>query len=225
MIRSIVQLARWMGNATMERRAHSIAARVSAALPDQGAVLDIGSGTGHNAQALARRTGLQVVEADVTDLSMVGTRAIRFERVLPFRSGAFMAGLLIFVLQYCENPPELLREVARVAGGRVLVLQTTSAGRLGHAVICLEEIIWGPLAFLIARAAGLIGPARFTLGARRHYTRALLLEHIQQAGLRVRAHSAHRWPLVAVSDDLYVLEDAHASAARQDDLGDHPGPQ
>ena len=59
-------------DAVMARRARQLLDQVAAWLPDQGAVLDLGSGTGHLSALLEREMGLEVVTADVSDIHVVG---------------------------------------------------------------------------------------------------------------------------------------------------------
>lgn len=192
-------------NLVLSWRAHRLAGRLGPHLPGGGRVIDIGSGTGHTVRALRRRAPVDFVEADVTDLG-VGARPIRFGETLPFVDDAFAGALILFVLQYPADPLGLLREARRVTDGQILVLQSTYRGRFGRATLGANEFLWGPAAFVVARCAGLIGAARFTLGARRLFTRAELRDLFGRAGLRVRAWHDQPWPIAPVSYDLFILE-------------------
>ena len=58
----------------LERRAEALARRIAPFLADDGTVLDIGCGTGHNAAALrVLRPQLAVCEADVVDMILEKT--------------------------------------------------------------------------------------------------------------------------------------------------------
>lgn len=216
---------KWIMNQILSRRADELADRLRPHLPPGGRVLDIGSGTGHTALALRRRAPLEVVQADVTDLSVVGARPIRFDETLPFADGAFAAALILFVLQYPGDPLRLLREAARVTAGPLLVVQSTYCGRLGHATLRANEFLWGPVAFLVARRVGLVGPCPFTLAARRLFTRPELRDLFQHAGLRVRTWHAQPWPVVPISYDLFILERHDEPDAPESALGDHSRPE
>jgi hypothetical protein len=162
-----------------------------------------------------------VVQADVTDLSVVGAPPLRFDEALPFADGAFAATLILFVLQYPGDPLGLLREARRVTAGPLLVVQSTYRGRLGRATLRANEFMWGPVAHLLARRVGLIGPSPFTLAARRLFTRPALRDLFRLAALRVRAWQARPWPVVPISYDLFILERCDEPNARESALGDH----
>ncbi len=212
-------------NLILSRRAGKLADRLGPHLPHGGRILDIGSGTGHTAQALHRRAPLEVVQADVTDLSVVGAPPIRFDETLPFADDAFAAALMLFVLQYPGDPLRLLREAGRITAGPLLVVQSTYCGRLGRAALGANEFLWGPVAFLVARCAGLVSPCEFTLAARRLFTRAELRDLFRHAGLRVCAWHAQPWPVVPVGYDLFILERHDEPDARESALGDHSRPE
>lgn len=190
-------------------------------LPQTGRGLDIGSGTGHTAQALRRRgSSLPFAEADVVDIHVVGPGPVLVDRTFPFADGTFACALILFVLSYPGDPLPLLREANRVTAGSVLVLQSTYNGWLGYLALRVNEFLWGPIAFLVARMARLIGKRPFTLSVHRLFTRQSLQALFERAGLVVRAVYAQRWPGLPVSRDLFILERHHA---RQSHIGDHPG--
>jgi len=101
-------------DAVMARRARQLLDQVAAWLPDQGAVLDLGSGTGHLSALLEREMGLEVVTADVSDIHVVGRPPVLIaDGVLPFEEKTFSAALLFFVLAYPNDPAAVLAEAAR----------------------------------------------------------------------------------------------------------------
>lgn len=202
-------------------RANRLTRRLIPHLPQTGRGLDIGSGTGHTVQALRRRENpLTFAEADVVDIHVVGPGPVLFERTLPFTDDTFACTLILFVLSYPGDPLPLLREVNRVTAGPVLVMQAVYSGQLGYLALRINEFLWGPVAFLVARITRLIGKRPFTLAARRLFTRQSLQALFEQAGLAVRAAHAQGWPGLPVSHDLFILERHYA---RQDCIGDHPG--
>ncbi len=204
----------------LERRAAGLAQRLLPHLPPSGRVLDIGSGTGHNAQALRQRTTLLFFEADVTDMSACGAGPVLFaDAQLPFAAAVFDCVLLIFVLQYPADPAPLLLEARRVAAGRVIVLHSTYSGWVGQYALRGNEFIWGPAAFGIARLAQFVGRARFSLQARHFFSRADLKCLFGRCGFTLRAFEPQPlppigliggWPGEGVSHDLFVLENADA---------------
>lgn len=193
-------------HAVLARRARALAEIVRPHLPAAGRALDVGCGTGHNARALMDLTDLRVTGVDVVDLRAVGAPPVRFEgATLPFADGAFACALVLFVLQYVAAPERLLAETRRVTSGPVLVIQSTYRGPMGWGALRANEVLWGPLAYAVGRASGLVDGA-FSLGARRLYTRPRLQDLFARAGLGVRVHRPAPWPLMPVSYDLFVLE-------------------
>lgn len=201
-------------NLILTARAAQLAARLTPHLPPEGYVLDIGSGTGHTVQSLRDTTTLAFVEADITDIHVVGAGPVRFGgTALPFADNAFNAALLIFVLQYPLDPAELLCEVRRIVRGPILVVQSTTRGRFGQVMLWVNELFWGPLAFLVARLVGLIGAAPFTLQARHYFTEDMLHRYFQEAGLAIRKLQPQQWPILPISYDMYILEAEHDRSA------------
>src|SRR3970282_860182 len=106
MVKSLLDLV-------MERRARRLMEQVDAWLPTQGAVLGLGSGTGHFSARLKRERGLDVVTADVSDIHVVGPPPVLIAGgVLPFEEGTFSAALLFFMLAYPNDPARVLAEAA-----------------------------------------------------------------------------------------------------------------
>ena len=99
-------------------------------------VLDVASGTGMVAFALARRDGCEVIGLDQSEAMLAGARARLAglpdlaERVsfvqgeaehLPFADGEFDALSFTYLLRYVDDPAATMRELARVVkpGGRI----------------------------------------------------------------------------------------------------------
>ena len=117
----------------LEKRAAYLYSWYGGYLPSQGKILDLGSGTGHNAQLIRRKRSLAVYEADVTNMNMFGQKPILFDgRHLPFPDNAFNATMLLFVLHYAPDPGILLKEVARVTNGSIILFQSTFSGSIGY---------------------------------------------------------------------------------------------
>lgn len=168
--------------------------------------LDIGSGTGHNAVALARDGALVVDQVDVANLRTIGPEPTLFDgRTLPFPDRAFDAALLLFVLHYAEDPRQLLREALRVAP-QTLVLQSTFHGRFGFGLLWLREWLTGRGGFSLARRFGYVVGSGASLRVRGYYTRSDLIACFQDAGARVVSVTRFDTWLGAVSRDLYRLE-------------------
>jgi SAM-dependent methyltransferase len=177
-----------MLDAVMERRARQLMKQVSAWLPAEGPVLDLGSGTGHLSARLERELGLEVVPADVSDLHVVGRPPVLIaDGVLPFEDEAFSAALLFFMLAYPSDPVAVLMEVARVTRGPIFLVQSLHSTRLGYAWLRIREFLWTMVAFHVSKVLGYVPPdAKFTMNTRRFYTAAQLQRDVMAAGLQVR---------------------------------------
>jgi SAM-dependent methyltransferase len=176
-------------DAVMERRARQLLRHVRPWMPREGPVLDVGSGTGHVSARLEEDLGLEVVAADVSDMHVVGRRPVRIaDGVLPFEDGTFAAALLAFMLAYPNDPPALLREVARVTRGPIILVQSLHSGRLGYAWLRVREFFWTTVGFHVSKFVGYVSPsAEFTMRARRFYTEAALERDLAMASLRIRS--------------------------------------
>jgi SAM-dependent methyltransferase len=194
----------------LRRRAAHLAGRIAPHLPAGATVLDIGSGTGHNAEALRARVASSCAEADVVDFHVVGGGPVLFDGArLPFADGAFDAGLLAFVLSHAEDPAALLREAGRVASRRVLVLQSSPRGRTGRIALRLRGWVQGRLAFRLCATLRLIPPSPTPLRRRRLLSRERVGDLATEAGLRLARVVPEPGFLGQVSRDLFVLEGQH----------------
>jgi SAM-dependent methyltransferase len=86
-------------------------------LPETGAVLEVGSGSGKILRTLAaHRPGLHVYGCDISDWTP--PPGIEFELMtsddLPFDDATFDAVLVVDVLEHVPNPERLVREILRV---------------------------------------------------------------------------------------------------------------
>ena len=121
-------------------------------VPPSGRVLDLASGTGRLAEALARR-GQPVVAADYSAPMAERTHALGIPSVIgdafaaPFRTGSFAAVVALrFAFHYSELAP-LLAEMARLgAPGAAIVLDTYSWSP--RSVIPIGARRWGGVVHL-----------------------------------------------------------------------------
>lgn len=173
----------------MERRARQLLDDVGDWLPDDGPVLDLGSGTGHLGAQLERQRGLDVVAADVSDLHVIGRAPVLIgDGPLPFEDRTFSAALLCFMLAYPSDPARVLAEAARVSRGPIIVVQTLYSGRLGYAWHRGREFFWTIVAFHVSKLIGYVRPnAAFSMATRRFFTAETLRHELEAAGLRIRA--------------------------------------
>jgi len=185
-----------MFDAVMERRSRRLIERVAGWLPNDGTVLDLGSGTGHLSARLERELGLDVVTADVSDMHVVGRPPVLIaDGVLPFEDRTFSAALLLFMLAYPKDPAGVLVEAARVTRGPIILVQSLHAGRLGYAWLRVREFLWTIVAFHISKLIGYVpANAEFTMQTRRFYTAGALQRDLAAAGLRIRTR--RDWPIL-----------------------------
>lgn len=191
----------------MTNRAAQLTRRLAPWIPAQIRVADIGSGTGHNAEAWRCQLGASVDEFDVADLHWVGNGPMIFDgRTLVASDASYSVVTLLFVLQYASDPKGLLQEVRRVSAGRVILIQSTYRGARGYLWLGVREFVWGPLAFGVARVAGIVKGSSCSLKSRTLFTREQLADLFRQTGLTVIHREPEHWPGMSVSRDLYVLE-------------------
>ena len=193
--------------AILARRAERLVARFRRFLPQDGRVLDVGAGTGHNAAAVGRTTGLAVVETDVARMRTSGALVLFGGRTLPFRDGAFACSLLLYVLHYARDPVRLLAEARRVSTGPVIVLQAVHhRGWIGRRVLPVWEMVSGRLAFEVARRAGLVPPdCPLSLIPRCQLSHDDVVEIAARAGLRPRHVDRRGLRWLGVGSELLVL--------------------
>ena len=198
---------KWLGNFLMSRRSQGLIARLRDYLPQHGTIANIGSGTGHNAEAIRRFRQLQVREFDVADLHWLGPGPeLISDSQIPVDDGVFDGLILFFVLQYPDSPEQLLRECRRVTNGPLLIIQSTYRGQLGRFVLAIREFFWGRFALYVATVAGLIQPVKCRLKPRHVFTRFELSELFARVGLIVVERVPAEWLGLGVSRDLFVLK-------------------
>jgi SAM-dependent methyltransferase len=206
------RLLRAIFHRRMRRRAELLARRLAPYLPPAARLLDIGSGTGHNARALRVRTGGSCLEADVVDFHVVGGGPILFDGVhLPLRDDEVDVSLIIHALSYSEDPVALLREAGRVASRGVILIQSTYRGPRGRVFLLVRSWVQGRLSFWLCRALGLVPAVPDPLRPRRMLSREHLAAIIGRSGLFVRRLEPEQDLASRTSRDLLVLNRAPSS--------------
>jgi SAM-dependent methyltransferase len=191
----------------LRRRAEHLAERIAPHLPVGSTLLDIGSGTGHNAEALRAQGASLCVEVDIVDFHVVGGGPVLFDGArLPFVDLGFDASLLVFVLSYADDPAILLREAGRVASRRVLVFQSNPWGWAGRIALRLRSWIQGRVAFRLCAILRLIPPSPMPLRQRRLLPRDRVGKLAADAGLKLAQVISEPGLLGLVSRDLFVME-------------------
>jgi ubiquinone/menaquinone biosynthesis C-methylase UbiE len=91
----------------------------------KGKVLDFGAGRCYIAEKLEKNK-LDVTCLDVNDLSQTGKKVIVYDgKKVPFKDNQFDTALAAYVLHHCEEPEEMLKEVARVTKGNIVIFEDT----------------------------------------------------------------------------------------------------
>ncbi len=197
-----LRLADWI----MFRRARRLLIRLNPHLPPTGRIVDIGSGTGHNAAVLASQRSCTVEQFDVAEIHWIDPPPIIFvDSRLPLPDDYAACALILHVLQYCDDPQRLLGEAARVATSRVLVMQTTARGFMGRLLLPLEEFCFGRLGFYAARIVGLVASPTCPLVPRRSLDSNGLRQLIESSPLHVLDHTRCSPAWFPLQCQIYVL--------------------
>jgi SAM-dependent methyltransferase len=210
----VMRSLRAMFHRRLRRRAERLACRLAPHLPAGASLLDIGSGTGHNARALRLRTGGTCLEADVVDFHVVGGGPMLFDGMrLPLSDDEVDVSLVIHALTYSEDPAALLREAGRVASRGVVLIQSTYRGRWGRFYLLVRMWFQGRFSFWLCRALGLIPPVPDPLRPRRIFSREHVEAIVGHSGLILRCLEPERkepeYNLASrTSRDLLVLDRA-----------------
>ncbi len=190
------------------RRAQRLASLLSPYLPARGSILDLGSGTGHTARAIAQ-SGRHIHEADVIHMGRPGTKPALFDgQALPFQDSSIDVVTGVFVLQYAASPAALLLELRRVSRTRIVVLQSVVRSPWRLPLLAATELLFGPLSFLAARALGYVSGSQRALWPRRMLTREQLLGLLEDAGFRIVSVVRVRNEGALLAGDLVVAEPA-----------------
>jgi ubiquinone/menaquinone biosynthesis C-methylase UbiE len=122
-------------------RENEVGRRVAAHLERGWEVLDVGSGTGRIGRWLAARAGVRPTLCDVVEFGnrVGGLPYVRLEDPLrlPFADRSFDAVIMLFVLHHIgrwDHQERLLREAARVARHRVVLIEDTPGSRTERAL-------------------------------------------------------------------------------------------
>ncbi|MEP3479377.1 MAG: methyltransferase domain-containing protein [Fuerstiella sp.] len=191
----------------MFRRASTLANRLLPFLPKRGLIADVGAGTGHNAVVLRQRSECEIRQWDVADMHWVGEGAepISDDYKTPFLAGqSVQCVLLIYVLQYPQDPVELLNWVLNEEPQQLLVMQSTYRNRWGKCVFRIQEAIFGPLAFHVARLLRLVPHQKCSVNPIRYFQAADMVDLLTGVGLQVCHRQAHSNWLLGTGSDLFV---------------------
>ena len=200
-------MIRAIANAIMFRRARQLADRLLPLLPESGLIADVGSGTGHNAEVLRRQSACELVQFDVADMHWVGEPPERITdnpQTLSFAGRKIDCVLLIYVLQYSDDPALLLNRIFSEGAKQILVVQSTYRNRWGKCVFRIQEALFGPLAFYLARLFRLIAQGKCSVKPIRYLQANDVVELLNRIGVHICDHQSDSNWLLGTGTDLFV---------------------
>ena len=207
-------------NSIMRSRAKKLSRLLAPLMNADSQVLNVGSGTGHNSVALRRHfreSNFRIVQTDVVDLSVVAENPIMIDGVtLPFDDNQFTHALMIYMLQYPDQPKEILGETAR-ACEKIIVIQSTYKNPFGNLVLQTREFIWGRLAYFVSRIVGFIKPVECSLHPARFFECRELLNLFESCSLSLVQHIPRPWFFFGVNRDIYVLQQLNKEKGKHSD--------
>ncbi len=175
-------------NKALVKRAQYLHKQFEDFLPEEGKVLDIGSGTGHTGDEILSKTNLEVTEIDVTDMSMGTRKPIVFDgAIFPFKDKTFDVALAIHILQYTPSDQGLVEEGLRVADRFVLIKLASPTG-IRRIPVFLYHVLGGRFFFHIFRALKIAKKGPNNMVARRYHTEQSIRDNIVAAGGKVVHH-------------------------------------
>ena len=123
------------------RRVRVLAALAGRLVPHGARVLDIGTGDGQIAAALAaNRPDVSIEGLDVLVRRSTAIPVTRFDgRTIPRAAASVDVVTLFDVLHHADDPTALLAEASRVTRGCVIIKDHVAAGRLSRAILTLMD--------------------------------------------------------------------------------------
>ena len=123
------------------RRVRVIAEHAARLVPRDARVLDVGTGDGHIAAALAeRRRDLRIEGIDVLVRAQTAIPVTAFDgRAIPMAAASVDVVTMFDVLHHADDPPALLAEACRVARSCVVLKDHVAAGWLSHKVLAFMD--------------------------------------------------------------------------------------
>jgi SAM-dependent methyltransferase len=129
------------GGLVHPRRVRVLAAHAAGLVPDGAHVLDVGTGDGRIAAALAaRRPDLRIEGIDVLVRPGTAIPVAGFDgRAIPLPSRSVDVVTMFDVVHHADDPERLLSEAARVARSCIVLKDHVCNGRFAHAVLTFMD--------------------------------------------------------------------------------------
>jgi SAM-dependent methyltransferase len=189
------------------RRVRVLADHASRLLPRNARVLDVGTGDGLIAAALAeRRRDLRVEGIDVLVRKQTAIPVTQFDgRSIPMAAASVEAVTMFDVLHHADDPVLLLAEACRVARTCVVLKDHVANGRLSRALLAFMDGVGN-------RRHGVALPHRYLSGAQ--WRRAIGDLRVTPAVWEVGGLGLYPWPASLVfGGRLHVLARLDKAAA------------
>ena len=197
---------RWMDN-IMRRRAEQIGRSLLPFLEERETVLDVGCGTGHNADFLRRNGPWCITECDVTDMKRVGPKPVLFDgETLPFHPDCFDSILLIYVLHYSADPVRFLSELRRIAKRRLIVYQSIYHSHAAFRLLQCREALFGKGAYWFSKRLGYVPDFPNPMIPSGYMNLSRIREIFQQSGWTVQKEIPSFLPVIPLAKHLFILE-------------------
>ncbi len=123
------------------RRVGVLASLLAPLLPDSGRVLDIGSGDGAlAAELMSRNPGLTIDGVDTLLRPGAAIPTKQFDGVhIEAADSSYDLCMFVDVIHHADKPLELLREAARVSGGKLLIKDHLREGLFAQATLSFMD--------------------------------------------------------------------------------------
>jgi ubiquinone/menaquinone biosynthesis C-methylase UbiE len=187
------------GQFVYSRRVRVLAALAARLVPHGARVLDVGTGDGQIAAALAaNRPDVSIEGLDVLVRPNTALPVTRFDgRTIPRAAASVDVVTLFDVLHHADDPAALLAEASRVTRGCVIIKDHVAAGRLSRAILMLMDEVGN-------RRHGVALPHHYLTASQ--WSRLIERLRLTPASWEVGGLGLYPWPASAVfGRRLHVL--------------------
>jgi SAM-dependent methyltransferase len=173
------------------RRVRVLAALAGRLVPHGAQVLDIGTGDGQLAAALAaNRPDVSIEGLDVLVRPNTAIPVARFDgRTIPRATASVDVVTLFDVLHHADDPAALLAEASRVTSGSVIIKDHVAEGRLSRAILTWMDEVGN-------RRHGVVLPHHYLTA--RQWSELIERLRLTPASWEVGGLGLYPWPVSAV---------------------------